>query len=454
MPTQRTAAAAMATTTEDALTVIKKAGRAKALAALSAAAAVIPGDVGGNARSIAIVQWTHTLTMKPMLLAARRQIQRHPLAEHHVVLTGCGSNSTSGACADLLARAAPLVENVTCNTPEEVAAEMPAFSSLADVFLHRGKFTKAHELTLGAWRWCWNSCDSPYLLWYARTGSKLSHVRFFWFLEWDVVWTGDIVNILTTWNELRPTYYDKEADTLSPLANITHCYGLRDSKATRGNAFQKCVDQANGPDQFSKYDSPSDHDLLCPNPSWANRNWAHVLKRDTHLVPANTTYRCVTEVFRMTHRLLRSVVAFSRHTRAAMFCEMRAASVCGMQSSWCKMRSFFDRAHMPLLYTAREALGSNRFERAVANRNVSEWAAAITLAKAKWVGTFAHDGGVPDTTLARDLSEPMLYHAYKWAPHNRSTGGAHNRSARPFGELLKREMVRQRAHAKGGAERK
>ena len=120
MPTQRSAAAAMATTTEDALTVIKKAGRAKALAALSAAAAVVPGDVGGTARSIAIVQWTHTLTMKPMLLAARQQIAPYaPRVEHHVVLSVCGrgKESNATACDDMLAKAHPLTENVTCVWP-------------------------------------------------------------------------------------------------------------------------------------------------------------------------------------------------------------------------------------------------------------------------------------------------------------------------------------------------
>ena len=35
--------------------------------------------------ALAIVQWTHTLVMKPMMLRAREQILRSSFAEHHVV---------------------------------------------------------------------------------------------------------------------------------------------------------------------------------------------------------------------------------------------------------------------------------------------------------------------------------------------------------------------------------
>jgi hypothetical protein len=77
--------------------------------------------------ALAIVQWTHTLVMKPMLLRAREQILRSSFAEHHVVLSSCGQ---SEPCSTLLKRAEPLVVNVTCSTAEEVARELPAFSNL------------------------------------------------------------------------------------------------------------------------------------------------------------------------------------------------------------------------------------------------------------------------------------------------------------------------------------
>lgn len=114
---------------------------------------------------------------------------------------------------------------------------------------------------------------------------------------------------------------------------------------------------------------------------------------------------CVTEIFRVTHRLLRQVVAFSAQKRGAMFCEMRTPSICAMHS-WCKMRSFVDRVHMPLLHTHRKAvayvrIGGGRSQHVVgATRN-------------HWVGSWTRDSQVQDADLT-DLSRPMLFHAYKW----------------------------------------
>ena len=62
--------------------------------------------------------------------------------------------------------------------------------------------------------------------------------------------------------------------------------------------------------------------------------WIHRLKRDEHLVPNNMTFRCVTEVTRMTHRLLQNMITFSQQKRGAMFCEMRAASICATRCKY------------------------------------------------------------------------------------------------------------------------
>ena len=328
------------------------------------------------------MQWTHTLKMKPMLLIARRQALQHPLLEHHVVLTTCGLFNSS--CAALLAEAAPLVENVTCNTPTQVVASLPGFSSLERIFSSKSKFARPKELEVGATRWCWNSCDSPYLLWYARTGAHLKHVRFFWFAEWDVVWTGDAASIFTSWNNLPTTTFDPLTDVLAPP-------------------------DATASEQRQKYESGSDHDLLCANPSWANYHWVHRGKRDPFLVYSNVTFRCVTGLFRLTPRLLSSMVAFSRHNRSAMFCEMRAASVCAMETSWCKMRTFFDDERARLLYTYPYRTPTNMSH-----------ILRLRAAKSKWVGTYSRDGGVLDSSLT-NLNESMIYHAYKWSPSSNVT---------------------------------
>ena len=323
--------------------------------------------------TIAVVQWTHTMKMKPMLLVARYQIARDPGFEHHIVLSSCGDGAPG--CPALLAASAPLVENVTCSNASEVAAAIPGFSSLKQVF-HGKKATIPSVLGVGMHRWCWNSCDSPYLHWYMRIGWMLTHVRFFWFLEWDVVWTGSITTILAAWNSLN---------TSNP--------GLIGPYASFGEAPL--------PDD--------DHDLLCPNPSWANLQWVHRGKRDEALVPNNVTFRCVTEVTRLSHRLLRTILAFSRSKRGAMFCEMRSASICAMQP-WCRIQSLFVPEAVRMLYTARRIPGLLESLRNGPRATPKQ----MELATRRWVLSYVHNGGVTDSMLT-NLSEPMLYHAYKWA---------------------------------------
>lgn len=212
-----------------------------------------------NSGAIAIVQWSHTLRMKPMLNAARRQIAKVPWAEHHIVLHSCGVNSTG--CSDLLAGLHPITENVTCAYPAEMATELPALSGLQSTF-HGAQVSRAEQLEVGTVRWCWNACDASYIHWYKRIGIGLTHVRFFWFLEWDVVWTGNIAALLATWNALSP---DQDADVPRP-----------NSERPRKGAIGSVVED-------------SEYDLLCPNPGWAHMKWVHRQKRDETLVPINST---------------------------------------------------------------------------------------------------------------------------------------------------------------------
>ena len=359
--------------------------------------------------ALAIVQWTHTLVMKPMLLRAREQILRSSFAEHHVVLSSCGK---SKSCSTLLKNAEPLVENVTCGTAEEVARELPAFSIIRKVFkgLYRGappmnssaeeRKRMPHPLDVGQEGWCWHSCDAPYLLWYSRIGRTLQHVRFFWFLEWDVVWTGDVTTILSAWSAVHEPldpHLSKGVDIVNPSRFVSRT-NETDVYALDGRRLHS-------------------HDLLCPNPGWAPRNWIHRQKRDVSLVLHTHVHRCVTEIYRVTHRLLGAMIRFSQNPKAAMFCEARASSVCAM-NAWCTMRSLFDRERTHLFFTARRKHTNRALMLAdlrgtsAANASISE----VQYARGKWVETYIHaKGGVRDAELQK-LDRPVLFHAYKWDP--------------------------------------
>ena len=366
---------------------------------------------------LAIVQWTHTLVMKPMLLLAREQILRSSFAEHHVVLHSCGDSSES--CSLLLQKVRPLVENVTCTNATDVANALPAFSTIRSIFKGRfhGSFMNyqlsldiqrsfghllpngMHPLDVGQVGWCWHSCDAPYLIWYSRIGRTLHHVQFFWFLEWDVVWTGDVTTILSAWSAIHEPVDIRER-------------GLNLANPTR------LVSRTNRTDVYALDGRPiHTHDLLCPNPGYAPRNWAHRYKRDERLVDADHVHRCVTEIFRLTPRLLQSMVRFSKQLQGSMFCEMRAPSVCGMEA-WCTMRSLFDRERLHLFFTGtrRTKNGSLLIADLRGPSAASPSLSEVQRARAEWVATYIRaTGGVQDAQLQK-LDRPMLFHAYKWNP--------------------------------------
>lgn len=390
---------------------------------------------------LAIVQWTHTLMMKPMLLHARQQILRSSFAEHHVVLSSCGD---SEPCSTLLQKARPLVDNVTCTNATDVVRALPAFSKLRLVFngdyggapgTHNQTYCalnenqkrtrcKTHPLEIGERGWCWHSCDAPYLLWYSRIGSALQHVQFFWFLEWDVVWTGDITTVLSAWSALHEPFNVSDAvDVINPSRRSPPLIGK---------------------DIYS-FDSHRlyNHDLLCANPSWAVRNWIHRRKRSLRIVNHTFVHRCVTEVYRLTHRLLGAMLKLSQQPQAAMFCEMRAGSVCAM-NSWCTMRSLFDHDRLHLFHTASRITSGVEVD---LNPSAPAWSRQeIFRARSRWIASYKSDNGVQDAVLNR-LDRPMLYHAYKW---NRSASlqvpsfadRMHQVTA-PFEEFLGRQVSRR-----------
>ena len=345
-----------------------------------------PADGG----ALAVVQWTHTLRMRPMLLAARHQIlQRRPQAEHHVILASCGGGSHN--CTALRDGVWPLVENVTCVTAHNVADELPAYSAS----YANGRRTYDRDLKVGAPQWCWLQCDGPYVYWYATVGHKLHHVKYFWFLEWDVVWTGNVFDLLDAWSGHMP-YTARTDPSVESFAFLNESAKRKLPPAE----LEARIAERNA----------TPPDLLCPNPSKVNTRWKHRLRRDVQTIPLASVFKCVTEVFRLTHRLLSGMVEFSRSKNHSLFCEMRAASVCAMMEG-CRMRSIFDADHLHLLHSSNRGYDIPDYLRSRFNRtgvNVS-----VVAAREKWVLSYIHDGGVTNEELA-NMHEPKLYHAYKW----------------------------------------
>ena len=302
--------------------------------------------------AIAVVQWTHTLQMRNALLLARLQLaRRRPATEHHVVLQVCGEGAHSTVpekCEAAMAQL-PFSENVTCFHPTLMTQMVPSLGTIKRVFLNSGPSTSAAELAVGAPRWCWHNCDGAYLAWFRQHGAALTHITFFWFVEWDVVWTGDIGLLLGSWG------------------------GVGDAR------------------------SPRDEDLLCANPEFAGKRWAHLHKRNKTLIPFEQVYKCDTGLYRVTHRLLSEMVAFGQQPEAAMFCEIRAPTVCmRLQHSkssrhglGCKMRSFFDQEH------ERNFFGS----------------------RTQWVDSYAPGRGFNRNgieAIRRRAHPHTLIHSYKW----------------------------------------
>ena len=274
-----------------------------------------------------------------------------------------------------------------------MAYAIPAFSNISSVYKDvKGAPGSKPRIEIGNAAWCWSSCDVPYLVWYQHTGSRLQHVRFFWFLEWDVVWTGDIAAILTPFSALHEVF--------DPTVDLRVRVKVNDSDSNSA-LFLLPVDDST---------RLFDHDLLCPNPSWGNLKWAHRGKRDHELISSPFVHRCVTNIFRMTHRLLAAVLEFSNQQRAAMFCEMRSPTICAM-NSWCRMRSFFDGRLSHLFHTAGRYNASHSLTKSESDN-----------ARNQWVASWAAWTQVQDTTIG-SMETPMFYHAYKWGEPSRNDSG-------------------------------
>ena len=130
-----------------------------------------------------------------------------------------------------------------------------------------------------------------------------------------------------------------------------------------------------------------------------------------------------------------------------MFCEMRAGSVCAM-NSWCTMRSLFDHERLHLFHTASRISSG-----LIADLNLSAppWSSKeIFQARSRWIESYKSDKGVQDAVLQR-LDRPMLYHAYKWnrsaSHHLPSFADRMHQVTTPFEEFLSRQVSRRRRAA-------
>ena len=298
--------------------------------------------------AVAVVQWTHTLRMKNALLLARAQL-RGTGFDHHIVLQSCGDSPPS--CDSLRAGLLPLGENVTCFDARDMHRLVPATHRLSRVAVGpHGWGARA----VGAYRWCWYSCDAAYLSWFLST--KPERYTYFWFLEWDVTWTGNLAVILKAWSTAAPALTGMRLPTRA--------------QEGAGNA--------------SKGYQGSTPDLLCPNPSKAKRSWPHLHSRNISLLHYNDTFKCVTEVQRMSMRLLKRLAAFALQPEAPMFCEMRAPSVCHIESAWCTMGTLFDNAHQRYLFADQT----------------------------RWVNTYTQR--ISRAAMEAWIDRDVLWHGYKW----------------------------------------
>jgi len=316
------------------------------------------GEGSTSGLSVAVVQWTHTLRMKNALLLARAQLRRSVSFDHHIVLQSCGDVQLG--CDALLAEAQPLSENVTCFTATDMNRLVPATHRIANVARGPHGGSAVHEV--GAYRWCWYSCDAAYISWFVTT--RPHSYDAFWFLEWDVTWTGDLAIILGAWNRADEAWNGGNAST--GRTKLHHSAARK-----RGT-----VDH-----------SP---DMVCADPRKASKAWPHLHSRNVSHLHFDQTFMCVTGVSRVSQRLMRAMVAYAKQEEAPMFCEMRLPSVCALNAAWCTMDTLFDDTHQQYLFADQT----------------------------RWVGTYTARISRADMESKMDIDQ--LWHGYQWRDDNRS----------------------------------
>jgi hypothetical protein len=144
--------------------------------------------------------------------------------------------------------------------------------------------------------WAWDQADSVYLAWF---GNHTLSCDLFWFMEYDIDWTGKALDLFQRLDQTAP-----HLDYVCPH-----------------------------PKNYTS--------ALLLDPTMANRSslWTHIYKR-TAGEPRHTI-GCLIQLVRVKAKLLSTALEFAQNPRSNMYCEMRLASLCSA-ASWCRLGDFFD----------------------------------------------------------------------------------------------------------------
>ena len=269
--------------------------------------------LGAHRGPIVVIQHTHTMRSREGIILARKQLSlyRSQLFQHHVALRA----DSQARCATMRAML-PFSENVSCIGASTIAALLPAIGQSGRLFSRekpsnvqvedersRASWARGADLGVGSYQWSWSNCDATYLGWAALSGlASTKDARWFWFLEWDVAWSGSIATILA--------------------------------------AYHGYSGEAGGPPNRARTE-----DLLCDIPLPARpqttagykhmknrRGLPHFIERNRSVYSYDVVWNCVIQLTRLSARLLRHVIAQSRRPEHGLFCEMRAATMCSMMA--------------------------------------------------------------------------------------------------------------------------
>ena len=334
---------------------------------------------------VAVVTHTHTMSSKAALVLAREQLSAHPsrLFQHYVVLRA----QSPGRCAAMRS-VLPFSENVSCVDDATIAALLPGIGQSGlimnpnkppckrklpstGIACHedersRAGWAQGAGLGVSSRQWAWSNCDSTYLGWAAEFGlGTAKSARWFWFIEWDVAWSGNLATILAS--------YHGYTDLVGGLPIKRHarsedllCDLPRPARPVTGGGYKHVK---NG------------------------RGFAHFAERNRTEFAFDVVWTCVIQFVRMSSRLLRQVIAETRRPERGLFCEMRAATMCNVAAEW---------MHPPCI-VGEVALGrQGRF-----------FAARPRLHDAKRHPTF-NWRSIVNSSVIHAFKGDRVYHRYKW----------------------------------------